>query len=424
MLYYNKGGINMIQRANKDNIERIIRNIDKFQTGEGEGTTRVLFTEPELAARDYVKNEMKALGLKVKEDAIGNIFGTLEGCNPDLAPVWTGSHIDTVLNAGMFDGMAGVVCGLEALRLIIVNGVKNKRDISVIVYTSEEPTRFGLSCIGSRALAGALSLEDTKELIDKDGKSLYNLLEELGYKHDEFCYIMKSKGDVYASVELHIEQNSVLEKSKIPIGIVKGICAPTNFSVKIKGVQGHAGGSPMSERRDAFMAATELALVLEDAAKKSTSEYITATVGKVNVFPNAVNVISGDTEMSIDIRSIDMAAKDVIVETLKYEVQRIEKARGVEINLHLENHDMPLKCDENIIQLEKDVCCKLNTEYKEMISGPYHDSLFVGRFAPASMIFVPSKNGISHSKDEWTDFSQLAVGTDVLAETLLELSNQ
>ncbi|MCD8090616.1 MAG: M20 family metallo-hydrolase [Clostridiales bacterium] len=414
----------MIQSANKDNIERILRNIDRFQTGVGEGTTRVLFTEPELAAREYVKNEMKALGLEVKEDAIGNIFGTLKGSDPNLSPVWTGSHIDTVLNAGMFDGMAGVVCGLEAVRLIIVNGIKPKRDISVIVYTSEEPTRFGLSCIGSRALAGVLSLDDTKELKDKDGKNLYDLLAELGYKHDEFCDIMKQEGDVYASVELHIEQNDILEKENIPIGIVKGICAPTNFSITVKGIQGHAGGSPMSERKDAFMVAAELALVLEDAAKKSTSEYITATVGKVDVFPNAVNVISGDTRMSIDIRSIDMAAKDVIVETLKYEAGRIEKARGVEINLHLENHDLPLKCDKNIMEIEENICRRLNTEYKEMISGPYHDSLFVGRFAPASMIFVPSKKGISHSKDEWTDFSQLAVGTDVLAETLFELSNQ
>ncbi len=414
----------MIEKANQDNIERMIRNIDRFQTGEGEGTTRVLFTEPELKAREYVKSEMKALGLEVREDAIGNIFATLKGSEPELAPVWTGSHIDTVLNAGIFDGMAGVVCGLEAIRLIKENGIQNKRDISVIVYTSEEPTRFGLSCLGSRALAGVLSLEDTKELVDKDGKSLYVLLEELGYNHNDFCDIMKTKGDVYASVELHIEQNARLERANIPIGIVKGICAPTNFNVSIKGVQGHAGGMPMDERKDAFMAAAELSVSLEAAARKSTSEYLTATVGKVNVFPNTVNVIPGNTEMTVDIRSIDMSAKDALVETLKYEAARIEKARGVEINLQMENHDIPLKCDEKIMAIEREVCDRLNIKCMDMISGPYHDTLFVGKFAPAAMIFVPSKNGISHSKDEWTDFSQLAVGTDVLAETLLELSNQ
>lgn len=414
----------MLQRADKNNIERLLRNIDEFQTGEGEGTTRVLFTEPELQSRDYIKKEMKALGLEVKEDAIGNIFATLKGEDSSLSPVWTGSHIDTVLNAGMFDGMSGIVCGLEAVRLIKSGDVQHKRDITVVVYTSEEPTRFGLSCLGSRALAGVLSLEDTKELYDKEGKSLYALLGELGYDYDKYSNIMKQKGDVYASVELHVEQNSRLEKENVPIGIVKGICAPTNFDVNIKGIQGHAGGSPMSDRRDAFMAAAEFSLVLENAANKSTSEYITGTVGRVNVFPNAVNVISGNTNMSIDIRSIDMNAKDVLIETLKYEADRIEKERNVEINMKMENHDLPLKCDKRILDIEKKACDKFGLEYMELISGPYHDSLFVGRFAPTAMIFVPSKNGISHSKDEWTDFKDLAVGTDVLADTLLTLANE
>lgn len=180
----------------------------------------------------------------------------------------------------------------------------------------------------------------------------------------------------------------------------------------------------MQDRKDAFMASAELSLRLEDITRKSTSEYITGTVGKVHVFPNAVNVISGDTRISIDIRSIDMLAKDVAVETLKYEADRIEKERGVEISMKMENHDIPLRCDEEIMEIEKESCKKLGVEYMTMISGPYHDSLFVGRFAPTSMIFVPSKNGISHSKEEWTDFSDLATGTDVLAETLLTLSNR
>lgn len=414
----------MLQKADKNNIERLIRNIDKYQTGNGVGTTRILFTPPELEARAYIKKEMADLGLEVSEDAIGNIFATLKGSDSTLAPVWTGSHIDTVPNAGMFDGMSGIVCGLEAVRCIKKSGFKNKRDISVIVYTSEEPTRFGLSCLGSRALSGVLSLDDTKNIFDKDGKSLYDVLHSLGYDHNKFSEIKKEKGDVYASVELHIEQNSRLEKSGIPIGIVKGICAPTNFDVNIKGIQSHAGGTSMADRHDAFMAAAELALSFEDAVKSSSSEYITGTVGRVNVFPNAVNVISGLTNISIDIRSIDMYAKDVVVETLRYESERIQRERGVEISMKLENHDLPLRCDEKIMKIEENVCDRLGIKHMELISGPYHDSLFVGRFAPTAMIFVPSRNGISHSEDEWTDFEDLATGTDVLANTLLTLSNE
>ena len=294
----------------------------------------------------------------------------------------------------------------------------------IIVYMSEEPTRFGLSCLGSRALAGVMSLEDMKEIRDWDGRSLYEVLESLGYDLTQFDQVKKQPGDVYAAVELHIEQNSSLEKAGIPIGVVKGICAPTNFEVGIKGIQSHAGGTSMTDRRDAFMAAAELSLRLEDIAKRSDSEYITGTVGRVNVFPNAVNVISGDTQISIDIRSIDMPAKDIAVETLRYEVERIEKEREVEISMRLENHDMPLRCDEKIMELEEAVCEEMGIPCMRLISGPYHDSLFVGRFAPTSMLFVPSRNGISHSKDEWTDFEDLATGADVLAKTLLTLANQ
>lgn len=410
-------------KADKNRIEELIRGIDRFQTGIGSGTTRILFTEPELQARTYVKEKMKELGLSITEDSAGNIFGTLFGSCSNEAPVWTGSHIDTVPNAGMFDGMAGVVCGLEALRLIKDSGINHRRNISVIVYTSEEPTRFGLSCLGSRAMAGVLNIEDTKLLKDHNGKSLYELLNEVGYNTSEFDKVKKKEGDVFAFVELHIEQNSRLEKAGLKIGAVRGICAPTNFDVTVRGIQSHAGGTPMTERHDAFMAAAELALRIEDIAKKSESEYITATVGKVDVFPNAVNVIPGEVKLTIDIRSIDMNAKEAAVEFLCCEAERIRKERGVEIIMRMENHDTPLRCNEHILGEIHNSCSELGIKYLDMISGPYHDSLFVGRFAPTAMIFVPSKNGISHSENEWTDFEDLSIGADVLANTLLKISN-
>lgn len=412
-----------MNKANKYRIEKWLRDIDDFNLTPGSGTTRVLFTKEELGSREYIKNEMKSLGLEVTEDGIGNIFATLKGNDGSLSPVWTGSHIDTVLNAGMFDGMSGIVCGMEALKLIKDSGEKNKRDISVIVYTSEEPTRFGLSCLGSRALAGEMSLEDTKDLKDEQGKSLYQVLEELGYDHNEFEKIKKKKGDVFAAVELHVEQNHNLDTNKIPVGIVKGICAPTIFNVVINGCQSHAGGTPMENRHDAFAAASELSLSLEKITRESKGRYVTATVGKVSVEPNAVNVIPGQVNMSIDIRSIETDAKNILVEELMLEKERIESERGVSIKMELENDDIPLICDEKITDLIEKVCKDQNIEYMELISGPYHDSLFVGRFTPTGMLFVPSKNGISHSKDEWTDFEDLAVGTDILAETLLQLSN-
>ena len=396
-----------MEKADKKRIEQWIDGMNAFNSTPGFGTTRVLFTEPEIRNRKYVKDEMKKLGLVVTEDAIGNIFATLIGSEPQEAPVWTGSHIDTVLNAGKFDGMAGVVCGMEALRLIKESGLRHKRSLTVVVYTSEEPTRFGLSCLGSRAMAGELTVYDADNLKDESGKSLRQVLEELHYNMKDFSDIQKHAGEVYAALELHIEQNNRMERGHQSIGIVKKICAPSNYSVKVSGVQSHAGGTDMIDRRDAYAASCEMSLLLEKMATECKSEYNTATIGKVEVSPGAINVVPGQVTFSVDIRDCNMDTKQELIRKWKEE-----------------NNDMPLACDEKMVNMLQKICEEKELAYGYHISGPYHDTLFVGRFTRAAMIFVPSKNGISHSPQEWTDYEELAVGTDVLAEALLKLANE
>lgn len=406
-------------------IEKELRELNEFNSTPGFGTTRVLFTEPELKGREYVKGIMKDAGLEVTEDSIGNVFGCLKGTDPSLAPVWTGSHIDTVLNAGMFDGMAGVIGGIEALRMIKESGAGHKRDICAIIYTSEEPTRFELSCLGSRAMAGELSVEDTKNVHDKDDKTLYEVLNELGYDLSEFHRIKRSKGDVYAAVEMHIEQSSKLENDHKQLGIVKAICAPSNYDIIVKGVQSHAGGTSMEDRHDAYMAACDIALRLEKLARENTaSEYTTATIGRVATVPGSVNVIPGECRFSVDIRDTDADSKKQLMKNLVSQFPDIEKERGVTIDIVTYNEDIPVKCDRDIMDIIRKHMENSGAEYEYLLSGPYHDSLFVEHFAPVAMIFVPSKNGISHSPEEWTDFEDIAAGTDVLAETLLELANK
>lgn len=414
----------MLQKAKAENIKNWLETINSYNSTPEFGTTRVLFTQQELQAREYVKSEMKKIGLVVSEDAIGNIFGVLEGTDKKLSPVWTGSHIDTVLNAGMFDGMAGVVSGIEALRLIKVSNKECKRDINVVVYTSEEPTRFGLCCLGSRALAGELSYDQAKNIYDKSGKSLADVLKELEYNEDEYKNIKIKEGNIFAAVELHVEQSNSLEKKGVPVGIVKTICAPTNFEVEVIGCQSHAGGTSMADRRDAYTASAEIGLIVEKLAKESTSEYTTGTVGKMEIIPNASNVIPGNVKFSIDIRDSDYESKNSFIDKLKKEITQIEEKRGVKVNINLENHDIPMKCNKAIIdEIEKN-CKNENIQYIFTISGAYHDSIFVGKFAPVAMIFVPSKNGISHSPEEWTEYDDIAKGTDILAKTLYNLSNK
>ena len=401
-----------------------LETINTFNSTPDFGTTRVLFTDEEVKAREYVKSEMRKLNLQVHEDAIGNIFGVLKGTRPELPPVWTGSHIDTVLNAGMFDGMSGVVAGLEAVRLIQVNKLKHERNIVVVVYTSEEPTRFKVGCLGSRAMAGKLDAEAAKKLVDDGGNALYDVLQKLGFPVQDFDKVPVKKGSVYAAVELHIDQNGVLEKAGKPIGIVKTICAPSVFDVEVIGRQSHAGGTTMEDRQDAFMATAEIALVLEQLGRTSQSEYTTATIGKVQVIPNAVNVIPGKVVFSIDIRDCDYDYKNDLIAKLKNRIKEIADKRNVKVNLTQYNNDYPMKCDENIIKKLENACEKENTPYIKTISGAFHDSMLVGEFAPVAMIFVPSKNGISHSPEEWTNFADIAAGTDVLADTLIELANE
>lgn len=413
----------IVKPAQSSNIKNILEKLNTFNSDPENGTTRVLFTEPEVEARKYIKEEMKKNGLVVREDSIGNIFATLEGTDPDLPPVWTGSHIDTVLKAGMFDGMAGVVAGIEAARLIKESKIPHKRNIEVIVYTSEEPTRFGLSCLGSRAMAGYLSLEQAKRLKDKQGNSLAEVLEGLGYDLSKFDEISFKKGEVFAAVELHIEQGAVLESMGLPIGIVDTISGPTKLEVSVYGKQSHAGGTPMNLRHDAFLACSEIALKVEKLAKESSSKDTVATVGLVNVIPNASNVISGEVHFSLDIRDSDYEVKHKLIEELKDFTKQLEKSRGVTIKIKQINDDLPTKSDDRIIEILENSCKEKNISYHKMVSGAFHDSMMVGKFAPIAMIFVPSKDGISHNPAEWTDYDDIAKGTDILADGLLKLSN-
>lgn len=414
----------MLQSADAGQIQSWLEQINTFSATPGEGTTRMPFSAEDLGARRYVKGEMEKLGLVVTEDAAGNIFGTLPGSQPELAPVWTGSHLDTVIHGGMFDGICGVVGGLEAVRLIRAAGIVLRRSLSVVVYTNEEGTQFGSGCLGSRALAGLVSLADTKEFLSLDGVSLYDTLSGLGYDLNKWDELPKKTGDVFASVELHIEQSGRLEQNQKAIGIVRAICATLYWEITVHGKQSHAGGTSMDERQDAYMAACEMALALEKINKASKSAYTTATVGRVAVYPNASNVIPGKVVFTVDVRDAEYDTKQQLVAEFRGEIDRIAERRGVVVELNELENDRPVSCDKAIMDIIEDSARRLDIPYLHTFSGAFHDSMFVAAFAPAAMIFVPSKNGISHSPAEWTDFAQIADGVNVLASTLVSLCNQ
>jgi N-carbamoyl-L-amino-acid hydrolase len=385
--------------------------------------TRVLFSDADLRGRDYIRKLCEEVGLTVRVDAVGNMFARWKGSAPDAPVVATGSHTDAIPNAGKFDGVVGVLGGLAAIEALQEAGFKPMRSIELIVFTAEEPTRFGIGCLGSRMLAGAIPLEKVAALRDSEGKSLDELRGRAGLK-DALDSVVLPKNFYSAFVELHIEQGPLLEQQHIPIGVVQAIAGPSAYRVRIKGEGGHAGAVLMPGRRDAALAASELALAVEKAAHESGSPDTVATAGKWEVFPNAINSVPCDVMLEIDLRDTCLETRDRALLLMHSASDDIAMRRGVKIVWEEINADPPADGDPRTMEIAEDVSLKLDLATTRMVSRAYHDSLFMARVCPTTMIFIPCRNGYSHRPEEYSDPAHIAAGARVLAGTLARLSHE
>jgi len=383
--------------------------------------TRVVFSEADLRARVQVKELCLEAGLSIREDAVGNTFIRWEGSEPSLAPVATGSHIDAIPNAGAYDGVVGVLGGLEAIRSLQRAGYQPRRPIELIVLTSEEPTRFGIGCLGSRMMGGVLTPEQAHTLLDKNGHDLEELRTRAGF-HGELESVPLAPGHFHAFVELHIEQGALLEREDLDIGIVTHIAAPASLKVEIVGEGGHAGAMLMADRHDALCAAAELILALESAARSTGVIDSVATVGICEVFPGAVNSVPSKVRLETDIRDTDGDRRDAVIAQLKSAAEEIEVRRGVRIGFQTVNADPPAACHPAILDAIVKAVGDSGLSGRRMVSRAYHDSLFVARIAPVAMIFIPCHDGVSHRPDEYASPEWIAGGVEVLARTLAELA--
>jgi ureidoglycolate amidohydrolase len=383
--------------------------------------TRIVFTATDLKARAWLKERCEAAGLVLRQDAIGNIFARWSGSDPAAPAVGTGSHIDAIPNAGKYDGVVGVLGGLEAIRALQRSGFHPKNSIELLMFTSEEPTRFGIGCLGSRLLSGSLSLEAARKLTHSDGETLEAVRRKAGLR-GELEDVKLPPGYYKAFVELHIEQGPVLEREQIPLGIVTKIAAPASGRISIEGAGGHAGGVLMSERRDALCAASELILAIENAARTSGSQDSVATVGMCDVFPGAINSIPSHVRLSLDIRDTDLAHRDSMMRNVEEAAKTIAAQRRVSIQTSILNADAPADCDREVVETLSKACEEHHLTFLPMISRAYHDSLFMSRIAPTAMLFIPCENGYSHRPDEHASIEDITRGTMVLAETLARLS--
>ena len=388
---------------------------------EAPAVTRIVFTPTDLNARAWLKARCEEAGLSLRHDPIGNTFARWTGSNPTLPAVGTGSHIDAIPNAGKYDGVVGVLGGLEAIRALQRTGFQPRRSIELLVFTSEEPTRFGIGCIGSRMLSGTLSPKAARQLKDSEGASLEEVRESANLS-GELEAVKLPEAYYNAFVELHIEQGPLLERQRIPLGVVTSIAAPASLRISIEGSGGHAGGVLMPDRRDALCAAAELILAIENAARTSGASDTVATVGICEVFPGAVNSIPSRVRLSVDIRDTDLKRRDGVMQQLEIAAQAIAAKRRVSILPEMLNADAPADCAPEVITALSESCRKHDLNFLPMVSRAYHDSLFISRIAPTAMLFIPCRNGYSHRPDEYASPEDIARGTLVLAETLAALS--
>ena len=383
--------------------------------------TRIVFSATDLRARAWFAAKCKEACLELHADAVGNTFARLQGSDPAAPAVGTGSHIDAIPNAGKYDGVVGVIGGLEAIRALRRANFRPKHSIELLLFTSEEPTRFGIGCLGSRLLSGTLLPQSAAQLTDSNGDSLETLRHAAGFSGDLGSVSLPAHY-YKAFVELHIEQGPILEQRNIPLGIVQKIAAPASAKILVEGSGGHAGAVLMPERRDALCAASALILAVEAAAHATGAPDTVATVGMCEVFPGAVNSIPSLVRLSLDVRDTVLARRDAVMQKIAQGSEEIASKRGVSIRTELLNADAPADCAPLVTQALAEACCSQNFPFLEMVSRAYHDSLFMSRIAPTAMLFVPCRNGWSHRPDEYALPEDIARGALILAETLARLA--
>jgi ureidoglycolate amidohydrolase len=402
-------------------LQSEIEALGRISDAEPPAVTRIVFTPADLEARVWLRAKCLEAGLTVRQDAIGNMFARWAGTDETAAPVATGSHFDAIPNAGKYDGVVGVLGGLEAIRALQRSGFRPTSSIELILFTSEEPTRFGIGCLGSRMLSGTLTAKAARQLTDTSGLTLEQVRQEAGVLGDLESVQVES-GHFRTFVELHIEQGPLLERTQVPLGIVESIAAPASYHLVAEGTGGHAGGVLMPGRKDALCAAAEIILAVEQAALASGSPDTVATVGICDVFPGAVNSIPGRARLTLDVRDTDLPRRERVMQVIQDKSRSVSQKRGVSIQFQIINADAPAACSSLVTDVLIRSCGKHNLPFQKMVSRAYHDSLFMSRVAPAGMLFIPCRNGYSHRPDEFASPEDIARGTLVLAETLAELS--
>ncbi|WP_330502484.1 Zn-dependent hydrolase [Peribacillus frigoritolerans] len=395
-----------------ERIEKQINDLSEFTSTPGEGTTRLTYSKEDLLTRNYIKNKMMEYGLTVQEDGFGNIFGKLEGTLKDAPSVLLGSHFDSVPNGGAYDGPAGVIVALEVAALFSENQLTSKYPLEIVALIEEEGARFGGGLMGSRGIVGTLSEESFKNLKDKDGITTIEAMSKIGL--DFTLPKKRNPNSIKAFLELHIEQGPILEEKNIPIGVVEAIVGLTQFEVTIEGKAGHAGTTPMDRRTDALVAAAQIISQLPSFAIEE-GEGTVITTGRLDVLPNGANVIPNKVVFSVDIRSSKEEHINNVIRRMKELIESYQ-VQGIHSTAEQLLYMPPKILSNEIKDLLKNKSSDLEIPYCSIDSGAGHDAMVFSDVTDVGMLFVPSKAGLSHCPEEWSDARHLANGVQIFYE--------
>lgn len=399
------------------NIEKHLKALREFTSTSGNGVTRFPFTKEAKLAVNYLENEMKKIGLQTRIDESGAIIGRLEG--KEKKTIIIGSHYDSVKYGGEFDGIAGVVCGLEVARLLKEKDFSPKYSIEIIGTNDEEGARFKSGFFTSKAMLGQLKVSDLREFKDADNISIYDAMKEYGLNPEAIEKAKRNLDDIKAFLEIHIEQGPILETHKKDIGIVDTIVGMQRYMVTIQGRADHAGTTPMDMRIDAVEAAAKIISNIGDIAR--TYKNAVATVGSIKVLPNEINTIAQNVMFSIDIRSTKQETVNFIYEKIKEQIENIGRRYGAKYSIANTLCVNPVDMIEGLKEKIEESCIKRNFSYEHINSGAGHDSLPMAEFIDTAMIFVPSKDGRSHCIEEFTSYEHLAKATLVALDTITNI---
>lgn len=384
--------------------------------------TRRSFSPLFLKGRTRLAERFTEAGLSVRIDAAGNLIGRREGKNPASGVIAVGSHSDTVPSGGRFDGIAGVAAGLEVARALRDASVRLDHTLEVIDFLAEEPSDYGLSCIGSRGMAGALDAK-MLDMTEPHGETLRAALRRVGGNPD--CFTSARRNDIKAFLELHIEQGIVLESRSLDVGIVTSIAGIRRIEITFEGAADHAGTTPMTLRRDALVAAANTVVSIRQVADRLAAEgpdYFVATVGILTVEPGGANVVPGKCRLVIDARTTNPALTQKFVNEIERESrQHADAARVSRAPLLTLSDGAPAACDPTLRAKLRESADALGLRVTDIVSGAGHDTAFMSRICPSAMAFVPCRNGKSHAPEEWADREQIARGGAVMLQTVKSL---